>query len=162
MVCRRASLETQAYGPSTVTQRYPFAAISSWLIVGRADAKPAMIAASVSTIRTFMAGSWTILGGDQTHPVGRSARKVADARIGFCRILSRKGKGTPVRPLKHTIEFVPCDKVRTADPLCESVRTVSKFSWASALIFEEKTAAPSYLSARREPAVRPIFSWSAY
>jgi hypothetical protein len=88
-----------------------------------------MIAASDSTIGTFMAGSWTILGDDQTRPAYSSAWKVADARIGFYRILSYKGKGNPVRPLTHTIEFVPNrDEVRTADLSCESVGTVSKFS----------------------------------
>jgi hypothetical protein len=30
----------------------------------------------------FMAGSWTIHGRDETYPARRSARKVADARIG--------------------------------------------------------------------------------
>src|SRR5882757_4514980 len=80
--------------------------------------------------------------------------EVADARIGFCRIPSCKGKETPVRPLTHTIEFVPNrDEVRTVDLSCESVGTASKFSQASDLIFEEKTADPSSLCG--DSAVRP-------
>ena len=115
-----------------------------------------MIAASDSTIGIFMAGSWTILGDNQTRPTYSSAWKVADARIGFCRMLSCKGKRTPVRPLTQTIEFVPNrDEMRPADLSCESVGTASKFSQASDLIFEEKTADPSSLC--RDSAVRPVF-----
>jgi hypothetical protein len=92
--------------------------------VERADAKPAMIAASDSTIGTFMAGSWTIHGDDQT----RSAWIVADARIRFAGFFRAKGKRLLSGHRLSTIEFVPNrDEVRTADLSCESVGTVSKF-----------------------------------